>query len=148
MISLFDIVRGTLTSADMLALCTHNKINQNDNNNNRPSNICLQCKSSLNTAFDFYNLMNESEFKFQRIASMQTEISDSTMHSQSIRCIKQESELNTDDIHIEKSSESKLEKHIKIHDDATPNIHIETNKEYKCTTSDAVVNSYATLRTQ
>lgn len=98
MTSLFHIERETSTLTEMLAICTHNKINQMENN--RPSNICFQCRKNLNIAFDFYNLVNKSEKKFQQIISMHVEPSEAK-YSNAIDLIKQENELIVEDIYSE-----------------------------------------------
>lgn len=66
MISLFGIRKKGLMLADMLAICTQNKIQRTDL---RPSNICHQCLTNLEISFDFYNLVKSSEDRFQRIVS-------------------------------------------------------------------------------
>lgn len=64
MISLFGIRKKGLILAEILAICSQNDIRQTDF---RPSNICGQCLSNLEIAFDFYSLVKSSEQRFQNM---------------------------------------------------------------------------------
>lgn len=61
MINLFCIRKKGLRLADMLAICIQSEIIENDS---RPSNICMKCIQSLESAFDFYNLAKASENRY------------------------------------------------------------------------------------
>lgn len=68
MISLFGIRKKGLMLAEMLSICTQSRVKQTDR---FPSNICNQCLSNLEVAFDFYNLVKTSEDRFQKIISIE-----------------------------------------------------------------------------
>lgn len=64
MISLFGIRKKGLILAEILAMCTQSEIRQTDF---RPSNICSQCLSNLEIAFDFHSLVKSSEKRFEKM---------------------------------------------------------------------------------
>ncbi|XP_055321082.1 zinc finger protein OZF-like [Sitodiplosis mosellana] len=64
-ISLFGIRKKGLILAEMLAICTHIRVDKQTDC--RPSNICSPCLSNLEIAFDFYNLVKSSENNFQKM---------------------------------------------------------------------------------
>lgn len=83
LMSLFEIGSKVLTVAEMISICTKIEIRKIDH---RPLNICMQCKRNLDITFDFYNLVEISENKFQEMLSAQNaELSD---------IIKIESDMN------------------------------------------------------
>lgn len=68
--SLFGIRKKGLILAEMLAICSQSNIRQTDC---LPSNICNQCLSNLEIAFDFYNLVKSSEEHFQQLLTHRPE---------------------------------------------------------------------------
>lgn len=64
MVNLFGIRKKGLMLADILAIFTQTGVRQTDF---RPSHICSPCLSSLEAAFDFYNLVKSSENRFQKM---------------------------------------------------------------------------------